>query len=191
MDINTPILSSFFDMSPIRLTVLLLISTLLLTSCFEAKQTGQNTTPSDGKAPLEKPIDMTPQAVEQAAVEQQRVMKLDSLTPDNLTTQVETKDGKKILKDRRLFVNFIKSEKVDSSAKLIAALEKVESFTKKNNLDLRDSDILVMIAGSQTENVSWNICGNFNATKKDLDSKNKYYGHIDKLCNPQAPPKAK
>ncbi len=46
-----------------------------------------------------------------------------------------------------------------------------------------------MIAGSQIENNSWNVCGNFATTKQTLDSKNKYYGYISKLCVPPEAPK--
>lgn len=144
---------------------------------------------ADGVKTAQNSIEMSPQAVDKAAIEQQRIAKLDKLTDDNLSTQVETKDGKKTLKDRRLFVNYFKSENVNTSAKLIAALEKVESFAKKSGVELSESDILVMIAGSQIENPGWNVCGNFQATKKDLDSKNKYYAYIEKTCNPPAPPK--
>jgi len=55
-------------------------------------------------------------------------------------------------------------------------------------VELDDSDIRVMIAGSQIENPNWNVCGNFNATKKELDSKNKYYTYINDFCNPPTPP---
>lgn len=170
-------------MSPLRILPLVLVSSLLLTSCFGSK------TPTDTTTPTGQVNTASPQAVDKAAIEQQRINKLDKLTSDNISTQIEEKDGKKVLKDRRLFVNYFKSENVNTSAKLIAGLEKVETFAKRNGVELSESDILVMIAGSQIENASWNVCGNFNATKKDLDSKNKYYGYIGKICNPPAPPK--
>lgn len=170
-------------MQAIKFLSLVFLSTVLLTSCFWDK----DKTITETKSP-EQMITQTPQATEQVATEQQRVAKLEKLTSDNLSTQVEEKDGKIVLKDRRLFVNYFKSENVNTSAKLITALEKVEKFAKSQGVELNESDILVMIAGSQIENPSWNICGNFSATKKDLDTKNKYYGYIDKLCNPPAPP---
>lgn len=40
--------------------------------------------------------------------ERQRIAKLDTLSADNIKTQTETKDGKTILKDRRLLINFLK-----------------------------------------------------------------------------------
>lgn len=175
-------------MSSLRISTILLVSILILTSCFGSKNPTETSNPEGN---TEKPITTSPQGVEKIAIEQQRVNALDKLTSDNLSTQVEIKDGKTILKNRRLFVNFFKSEGVNTSAKLIAALEKVETFAKRNGVELNESDILVMIAGSQVENSSWNVCGNFNTTKKDLDSKNKYYGYIGNLCNPPAPPKAK
>ncbi len=166
-------------MSSLRILPVVILSTLFLTSCFGSKTSTETPGNTSGV-----PVNLGAQSASQAAVtEQQRINNLDKLTSDNLDTQTETKDGKKILKDRRLFINNFKSEGVNTAAKLISALERVEKFTKGEGVTLNDSDIIVMITAS--EDSSWNVCGSFNATKKDLDAKNKYYGYIDKICSPQ------
>lgn len=32
------------------------------------------------------------------------------------------------------------------------------------------------------ESTDWDVCGNFSATKKDLDTKSEFYPMLDKLC---------
>jgi len=114
-------------MQTTKLLSLVLLSTLLLTSCFWSKEDLSETKSPAG---IETNNALNSQIMNQAITEQQRIAKLDTLTSDNLSTQTEEKDGKKILKDRRLFINYFKAEKVDTSAKLITALEKVEKFAK-------------------------------------------------------------
>lgn len=166
-----------------KILTVTLLATILLSSCF-----GGDNDKKDANKPTENRVDQTPEAREAQYKEESRVATLSKLTDDNLATQVEEKDGKKILKDRRLFVNYFKAQNVNSSEKLIDALGKVESFAKSNGVELNESDIMVMIAGSQIENPTWNVCGDFNANKSKLDSGNKFYGYIAKMCNPPTPP---
>lgn len=106
-----------------------------------------------------------------------------------MATQIDSQGGKKVLKDRRLFVNYMKSKDVNSVKELISKLEDIESTLKKSGVEVTDADINVMIAGAQIENKSWSICGDLGANK-NFDTKNKYYTMISAQCNPLAPPKA-
>ncbi len=53
------------------------------------------------------------------AVERERINNLNTLTEDNIKTQTEVQDGKTILKDRRLLVNYLTAEDVNSSESLM------------------------------------------------------------------------
>lgn len=46
--------------------------------------------------------------------------KLETLTPENLAVQVAEANGKKILKNQNLFINYLKAEEVDTAAELMA-----------------------------------------------------------------------
>ena len=171
-------------MKPIVPVLLFLTLPLFLTACFESKdEISENapvntvTTPTPGQT-----VEDTPQAVQERA----RISKLDTLSKENIATQVEAKSGKKVLKDRRLFVNYLRSAQVKNTKMLIDKLADVENAAKDNGIELSDADINVIITGSEIENPSWSVCGDFNATKQSLDAKNKYYGYINALCNPQA-----
>jgi hypothetical protein len=178
-----------------KIIPILLVVPMIFTSCFWSKDEPKTSAPTgtekvtEAQAPVEPLIsEQKPDAIKKAATERKRVEKLNTLTPSNLETQMVTQSGKTVLGDRTLFMNYIKSEKVDTSARLMVALEKVTSFAQKNGVELNETDFRSLIASSQSNNPSWNVCGNFNATKKDLDSKSKYYEYILKYCNPPLPP---
>ncbi len=178
-----------------KMIPVLLVVPMIFTSCFWSKDETKTVAPTETekvtetRAPVEPLIsEQKPDATKKATAERKRIEKLDTLTTDNLETQMVTQSGKTVLGNRSLFMNYIKSEKVDTSAKLMAALEKVTSFAQKNGVELNESDFKSLIAGTQRDNPSWNVCGNFNTTKKDLDNKSKYYEYILKYCNPPLPP---
>lgn len=160
------------------------VTTLMLTSCFGKTDSGIKSDSQDGKSESVNgmPSEALLKKINVQAEEQQRVSKLDTLTSDNFKTQVESKDGKNVLRDRRLFVNYMVSKGVRSSKDLISRLGEVQSFAKKEGVDLNESDIMTIIASTDVRVESWDLCSEFKDARKNLDSKNEFYSYILKFC---------
>jgi len=169
------------------------VTTLVLTSCFGKTDSGAKVGDQDDK--LETVNGMPSPAllkkINAQAEEQQRISKLDTLTSDNFKTQVESKNGKNVLKDRRLFVNYMVSKGVRSSKDLISRLGEVQSFAKKEGVDLNESDIMTIIASTDVRVESWDLCSEFKDSRKNLDSKNEFYAYVLKFCGTDMPVEAK
>lgn len=165
------------------------VTTLVLTSCFgktdDTKDGAQNTESIENLNGMPSPELL--KKINAQAEEQQRVAKLDTLTADNLKTQTESKNGKTMLRDRRLFINYMVAKKVDESKELISRLEEVQSFAQKEGVELNESDILTIIASTDVKMENWDLCGEFRISKKDLDSKNEFYRYISQFCGPDMP----
>ena len=93
-----------------RSLLFVLIPSFLLASCFGSNAPENTLTPTDSPTSTTEAPSVTSDDVATMAKEQKRINSLDTLTPINLSTQVETKDGKKVLKDRRLFINYFKTQ---------------------------------------------------------------------------------
>lgn len=165
------------------------VATLVLTSCFgktdDTKTGTENTESIENLNGMPSPELL--KKINAEAEERQRVAKLDTLTADNLKTQTESKNGKTILKDRRLMINYMVSKKVDSSKELIDRLEEVQSFAKKEGVELNESDILTIIASTDVKVETWDLCGEFKTSRKNLDAKNAFYGKISQFCGTDLP----
>ncbi len=99
-----------------------LLLPVVLTSCFWNSDTNKNQNTNNGNTTVQPDASNTPEAIK----ERDRINSLNTLSKDNLATQIEEKDGKKTLKDRRLFVNYMRAQKVNSSKDLIAKLTDIE-----------------------------------------------------------------
>lgn len=127
------------------------------------------------------------QKIKDQASMQEKLDRLDTLTEENLKTQTETVNGVTTLRDRRLFVNYLKSKRVDTAKMLFSQLGTVRDFAKKSGVPLSESDTMTIIAASDVENTNWDMCGEFAATRESLDSKNEFYPIVSQLCQPIVP----
>lgn len=133
---------------------------------------------------VEPTQEMSSEQIEKQAWERARVNKLETLTPENLAVQVAEANGKKILKNQNLFINYLKAEEVDTAAELMAWLNRLEIFSKQNGLEISPSDIMVIISGVRTNDPSGKICKSLGENL----SGNTYYQYMRKSCSPPPPP---
>ncbi len=169
------------------------LSTIVLTSCFGKtaneekpkviKGVSQNNLPTSTSSGMTQ--EETLRSVNAAKEERERLLRIDTLTAENLKTQTEEKDGKTTLKDRRLFINYIKSKNITTAKELLEHMWKVKKFLNDSKITLTEPDILTIIGITDAENTNWDMCGEFYNSKSKLDSKNEFYLTIDKLCPPK------
>ena len=170
----------------LKIFLLLLAPAILLSSCFwESKDEDKTASDSveivgdENGIPSPKVLEYINKNTE----ERQRVQSLSVLNSENLATQTDTIEGKKVLKDRHLFVNYVLSAKADSVTQFMKALEEVQLFAKTEGVELTREDINVIITAA-IGGVDANICKDFNATKKNLDTNSSFYRPINSTCNP-------
>lgn len=161
--------------------VLVALLPIALTSCFWNKDETKNNGSTDNNTAQSQLA--TPEAIAERA----RINKLETLTDENIATQIDNQGGKKVLKDRRLFVNYMKTKDVNSVKELMSKLEDIDASLKKIGVEMTEADINVMIAGAQIENKSWSICGDLTTNKASVDIKNKFFPNINAMCNPPLP----
>lgn len=185
-------------MKLIQTIVLVGFSTMLLTSCFGKTETEKKPEVITGVSQnsLPNPIGTGTGSVEEeklhsvnvAAEERQRLLKIDTLTDANIKTQTEEKNGKTVLKDRRLFINYIKSKNVNTSKEMIERMGEIKKFASESKVTLSEADNMTIIGIVNMENTKWDMCGEFYNSKAKLDAKNEFYIVIDKLCPPIVTP---
>lgn len=128
--------------------------------------------------------------------ERQRIAKLNTLSADNIKTQIESKDSKNTLKDRRLLINYLKNKQVSSVKNLVSGLGDIDTFLKDQKIEFTDADIMTVMAGVDVENTSWDMCGDYIQKSSTLDAKNRFVTILASVCdtsavNPLLPQKVK
>ncbi len=172
------------------------LSTIVLTSCFGKNSNEQkpqvinwvtqNNLPNSTSSGMTQ--EETLRSVNAAKEERERLLRIDTLTAENLKTQTEEKDGKTTLKDRRLFINYIKSKNITTSKEVLEHMWKIKKFLNDSKITLSEPDIMTIIGITDTESTNWDMCWEFYNSKSKLDSKNEFYIAIDKLCPPKVGP---
>lgn len=115
--------------------------------------------------------------------ERQRIAKLNTLSADNIKTQIESKDSKNMLKDRRLLINYLKNKQVSSVKNLVSGLGDIDTFLKQQKIEFTDADIMTIMAGVDVENTSWDMCGDYMQKSSTLDAKNRFVTILASVCD--------
>ena len=147
-------------------------SIFILSWCFSSEETGKKTDT------LQDISQMSLEESEKIWKEDLRISKLSDLTEDNLKTQKE-KDGKS-LKDHRLFINYLLKKNIKDIRSFAQWMEEIEKFSKQNNIELTDSNLMIIIAGFRVASNEWKLC-------EHIDKWLKYAKYINIQCNPEAP----
>lgn len=129
--------------------------------------------------------------------EQARSASAATLDVPSLKTQVAKQNGKTVLVDRTLFLNYLTTKKaVHSASDLLNGLAEIESFAKEQGVEFQDSDIMVLIAGVKVRGNAanspnpWDLCGNYNAHKSSLPRApyDRFGKYINVFCAAAAMP---
>jgi hypothetical protein len=155
-----------------------LLPVVLLTSCFGKTD---ETPPQTSLSGSVNPIVITSAEQEKAATEYKRVQKLTDLTAENLGTMVRKTDNTVALFDRRLFINYLKTQNITSTEKLISSFQRIEDFSKKENIELTKADILVTLVGFDQETPDYDMCKDF-LQKKSLNTESKVFKELTEFC---------
>lgn len=118
--------------------------------------------------------------------ERQRVAKLNKLSADNIKTQIETKDSKNTLKDRRLLINYLKNKQVNSVKNLVSGFDDIDTFLKEQKIEFTDADVMTIMAGVDVENTAWDMCGDYIQKSSTLDQKNRFVAILASVCDTSA-----
>ncbi len=122
------------------------------------------------------------QKIKDDAAKQEQLDRLDTLTESHLKTQTETLNGVTVLRDRKLFINYMKSKQVDTVNELLRELGVVQVFLKQAGVRFSKPDIMTIIVSLDSENTKWDMCAELAQSKNQLKQNNEYMLVISEWC---------